>query len=111
MILSSSHPHVNKLEAIREQVCDRISPKDEVNPVPRTYVRGFGALPFGEVRNIHPRTHVRGVLWYGVKIPSQFNLPAIGNVENKGGQVNPALFCVAAHFNAVLKLTQLDLIQ
>ena len=38
-----------------------------VNPVPRTYVRGFGALPFGEVQNIHPRTHVRGVLWYGVK--------------------------------------------
>ena len=39
---------------------------EEVNPVPRTYVRGFGALPFGEVQNIHPRTHVRGVLWYGV---------------------------------------------
>ena len=38
-----------------------------MNPVPRTYVRGFGALPFGEVQNIHPRTHVRGVLWYGVK--------------------------------------------
>ncbi len=30
-----------------------------VNPVPRTYVRGFGALPFGEVRNIHPRTQAR----------------------------------------------------
>ena len=77
----------------------------EVNPVPRTYVRGFGpvprscpwrfypgylqgawygigALPFGQLQNIHPvrlrsgfglrsygvhpRTHVRGVLWYGV---------------------------------------------
>ncbi len=54
-----------------------------VNPVPRTYVRGFGALPVGEVQNIHPeregscrehgsfgvhpRTHVRGVLWDGVK--------------------------------------------
>ncbi len=25
-----------------------------VNPVPRTYVRGFGALPVGEVWNIHP---------------------------------------------------------
>ena len=37
-----------------------------VNPVPRTYVRGFGALPFGASHNIHPRTHVRGVLWYGV---------------------------------------------
>ena len=37
-----------------------------MNPVPRTYVRGSGALPFGEVQNIHPRTHVRGVLWYGV---------------------------------------------
>ncbi len=42
-----------------------------VNPVPRTYVRGFGALPFGEVRNIHPRTHARGVLWYGVNQPER----------------------------------------
>ncbi len=39
-----------------------------VHPVPRTYARGFGALPFGEVRNIHPRTHVRSVLWFGVKL-------------------------------------------
>ena len=38
-----------------------------VNPVPRTCLRGFGALPFGELQNIHPRTHVRSVLWYGVK--------------------------------------------
>ncbi len=26
----------------------------EVNPVPRTYVRGFGALPLQGGRNIHP---------------------------------------------------------
>ncbi len=38
----------------------------EVNPVPRTYVPGFGALPFGEFHNILPRTHVRRLLWYGV---------------------------------------------
>jgi len=30
-----------------------------VNPEPRTYVRGFGILPCGEVRNIH---HVPTVL-------------------------------------------------
>ena len=24
-------------------------------------------MHFGEVQNIHPRTHVRGVLWYWVK--------------------------------------------
>ncbi len=39
----------------------------EVNPVPRTYVRGFGALPLQGGRNIHPRDYARGVLWYGVK--------------------------------------------
>ncbi len=38
-----------------------------VNPVPRTYVRGFGALPLQGVLNIHPRAYARGVLWYGVK--------------------------------------------
>jgi len=27
-----SHPRVDKLEAIREQVCDRIPPKDKVSP-------------------------------------------------------------------------------
>ena len=37
-----------------------------VNPVPRTYVHGFGALPSRGVQNIHPRAHARGVLWYGV---------------------------------------------
>ena len=59
-----------------------------VDPVPPTYIRGFGVLPFGEIRNIHPvpigldgakffveqrswngvhsRTQVRGVLWFGV---------------------------------------------
>ena len=41
-----------------------------VNPVPRTCVRGFGALPAEKVQNIHPRTWVRGVLWYGVKFVS-----------------------------------------
>jgi len=39
---------------------------DGVNPVPRTYVRGIGALPSRGVQNIHPRAHARGVLWYGV---------------------------------------------
>jgi len=54
-----------------------------VNPVPRTYVRGFKALPLQGGRNIHPVrlwpgfglrsygvypcTYVQGVLWYGVK--------------------------------------------
>ena len=38
----------------------------EVNPVPRIYVRGFGALPLQGGRNIHPRAYARGVLWYGV---------------------------------------------
>jgi hypothetical protein len=64
-----------------------------VNPVPRTYVRDFGALLFGEIQTIHPvptavnrecivfsweswngvhpRTHVQGVLWYGVKSSGQ----------------------------------------
>jgi hypothetical protein len=28
--------------------------ESNVNPVPQTYVRGFRALPFGDVRNIHP---------------------------------------------------------
>ncbi|MFB3121222.1 MAG: hypothetical protein ACE10H_03390 [Candidatus Binatia bacterium] len=37
-----------------------------VNPVPRTYIRGFGALPLQGGRNIHPRAYARGVLWYGV---------------------------------------------
>ncbi len=39
----------------------------QVNPEPRTYVRGFESRPFGEVRNIHPRTRVPGILWFGVK--------------------------------------------
>jgi len=56
-----------------------------VNPVPRTYVRGFGALPFGEVRNIHPRTHVRSVLWFGVNwLASKEGLEAYAR-----GQLNP----------------------
>ena len=44
------------------------SPASIVNPVPRTYVRDFGALPLQGVQNIHPRAHARGVLWYGVKV-------------------------------------------
>jgi len=61
-----------------------------VDPVPPTYVRGFGALPFGEIRNIHPvpigldgakffveqrswngvhsRTQVRGVLSFDLPV-------------------------------------------
>jgi len=48
-----------------------------VNPVPRTYFRGFGALPLQGGRNIHPRAYARGVLsfdlealdtWYGVNV-------------------------------------------
>ena len=37
------------------------------NPVPRTYVRGFGAPPLQGVQNIHPRVHAGGVLWYGAR--------------------------------------------
>lgn len=37
-----------------------------VNPVPRTYARAFGALPFRKVQNIHALTW-GGFLWYGVK--------------------------------------------
>jgi len=58
------------------------------NPVPRTYVRGFGALPlqggwnihpvptvleWGRIvlsrwslNGVHPRAYARGVLWHGV---------------------------------------------
>ncbi len=39
-----------------------------VNPVPRTYVLGFGELPFKGIRNIHSRTHDWGVLWFGVNV-------------------------------------------
>ena len=59
-----------------------------VNPVPRTYVRGFRACPSGTsehspreivargvfkamteeiISRGHPCTYVQGVLWYGVK--------------------------------------------
>lgn len=49
-----------------------------VNPVPLTYVCGFGTLPFREVQNIRSRTHVRGVLWYGAKTaPRQGNENAL----------------------------------
>ncbi len=40
-----------------------------VNPVPRTYVRGFGPLPLHDVTSIHPRSHTPGLVWYGVKGP------------------------------------------
>ncbi len=46
----------------------------EVNPVPRTCVLGFGALPLAGLHNLRARTHVRGVLWYGVNI---FDLLAV----------------------------------
>ncbi len=46
---------------------DELKESLEVNPVPRTYVRGFGALPLQGGRNIHPRAYAWGVLWYGVK--------------------------------------------
>ncbi len=71
-----------------------------VNPVPRTYVRGFGALPLQGGRNIHPvptvldrgrivlsrrswngvhpPAYARGVLWYGVK-------PVIVRIGEKSG--------------------------
>ena len=46
----------------------------EVNPVPRTYVLGFGALPLAGLHNTRALTHVRGVLWYAVNI---FDLLAV----------------------------------
>jgi len=48
-------------------------------PLPRTYVRGFGAAPLQGGRNIHPRAYARGVLWYGVNI---------ANILVSGGYVN-----------------------
>ena len=60
-------------------------PVQAVNPVPRTYVRGFGAPPLGEVQNIHPRTHMRGVLWYGVNGEA----PTVQGKDPVGGK----LFC------------------
>ncbi len=41
---------------------------EKANPVPRTYVHGFGTLPFGKFHNIHPRTHVRGVLSFDLPV-------------------------------------------
>jgi rare lipoprotein A len=35
------------------------------SPVSRPYIRGFATLLLAGLQNIHPRTHVRGVLWYG----------------------------------------------
>ena len=78
----------------------------EVNPVPRTYVRGFGALPLQGGRNIHPVptvldrgrivfsrrnwngvhpcTYVQGVLWYGVKAALWRGLMLIGEYFTSG---------------------------
>ncbi len=39
-----------------------------INPVPRTYVRGIEAFPLQGSQNNHPRAHARGVLWYGVYV-------------------------------------------
>jgi len=39
----------------------------KVNPEPRAYASGFGALPLQRVRNIHPPAYAQGLLWYGVK--------------------------------------------
>ncbi len=55
-----------------------------VNPVPRAYARGFGALPLKGVRNIHPRADARGFLWYGVN-------PRVG-VPLQAYYFNPANF-------------------
>ena len=49
------------------------------NPVPRTYVRGFAARPFGVVQNIHSHTHVRGALWYGANGVCAFSLEESGS--------------------------------
>ena len=64
-----------------------------VNPVPRTYVRGFGAMPFGEVQNIHPRTHVRGVLWYGVNRAEDWSWSNLTSwmTDNQSRIVQPGL--------------------
>ena len=78
----------DKVSLKRAEVIAQRRPSDDVNPVPQTYVPGFGALPLAGFQKIHPvpivldterivfswqnwngvhpRTHVRGVLWYGV---------------------------------------------
>ncbi len=68
-------PFLSRMKPSVERIIQRVENVREanrlvlegVNPVPRTYVRGSGALAFGEVQNIHPSTHAQGVLWYGVK--------------------------------------------
>ncbi|MEE8077100.1 MAG: hypothetical protein V3T60_15945 [Candidatus Binatia bacterium] len=55
---------------------------EAVNPVPRTYVRGFEVRPFVELQNNHPRIHVRGVLWYGVKPESHVVRQRPGKTRN-----------------------------
>ena len=55
-----------KLWNMDSPTCGLGSRPQGLNPVPRTYIRAFGAVPCG-VQNIHPRTYVRGFLWYGVK--------------------------------------------
>lgn len=58
-----------KLRILREAIQSniKVARSGRVNSVPRTYVGGFGALPFGDVGTFMHRTYVRGVLWYGVK--------------------------------------------
>ena len=77
MMLRAPPPLTIGLQFWNIHVCQAIPYKPApVNPVPRTYVRGFGALPLQGGRNIHPRAYARGVLsfdlealdrWYGVK--------------------------------------------
>ncbi len=55
----------------------------QVNPVPRTYVRGFGALPFGEVRNIHPEQTPPANLALVVRGSSQDSRPERSVVRGK----------------------------
>ncbi len=50
-----------------------------VNPVPRTYVRGFRACPW-ELQNIHLCTYVQGVLWYGVKTDAEVVRISVGRI-------------------------------
>ncbi len=62
------NPHFALHQPATSKMYDRSNGNGvDVNPVPRTYVRGFGALPLQGSRNIHPRAYARGVLWYGVK--------------------------------------------
>ena len=39
-----------------------------VNPEPRTYIRGFGPLPWHDVTSIHPRAHAIGLLSFDLPV-------------------------------------------